>query len=76
MDQEGQIPNHSKAQPWEEKGGGKNHINPSPVQVDDGDENVVEKLVGLYLVATCECIQVAVFETNAVLGRLSSQHVE
>ena len=42
MDEKGQVPEDGETQPRQEEGSGEHEEDPPPIQVDDGDENVLE----------------------------------
>ena len=46
------------------------------MQIDNRDENVLQKFVSLSLVSRGEGVQVAIFETNSIFGRLASQNIQ
>ena len=49
MNQESQIPHYRERKPRKEESGRKNHIDPTPVEVNDGHKDVLKSKIQIEL---------------------------
>ena len=70
-----EVPHHCKEQPTKKEGSGEHEKDPSPGQVDDGDENVLDELVRASHVSH-DHVQVTFLVHDPISGGLPCKDVE
>ena len=69
-----EVPDDGECQPAEEEPGCEEEEDPSPVEIDQRNENVFEELV-LLPVGRAHRVQESIFSDDSILRRLTRQNV-